>query len=245
MQLCQSAGIGLGGVNVLGQLVVGVGGSAGNVGNKSAGALVAALAAAVDAANVLITGIVNSLNSLEEVFHGVPGVGLFVQVLQSAGFLEHVPVDGHAVSHHAHGHLVNLTVGAGAGRNNSLIGSGGDAVGQVDHQTLGAPVGDQTLGAFHDDVGSLVAFDGGVDLVVAVGIVQILNVDLDFGMSSVEIIQQCGNGGFVHPLADGVGPQGDFGDLVGADGDGAQAHHHDDGQQDSNQLFHSILLKNK
>ena len=213
-------------------LSVGIGAAA-DVGDQSAGALVAALAAAVDAADVLITGIVNSLNSLEEIIHGVPGVGFFVQVLQSTGLFKHIPVDGHAVGDHAHGHLVNFAVGAGAGAQHAGVGAFGNDIGQVDHQALGAPVGDQTLRSFHNDVGSLAAFDGGVDLVVAVGVVQILNVDLDFGMSCVEIIQQSGNGGFVDPLADGVGPQGDFGDVVSADGESTQAHHHGDGQQDS------------
>ena len=224
-------------------LRVGIGAAA-DVGDQSTGALVAALAAAVDAANVLVTGIIDGLNSLEEVFHGVPGVGLLVQVLQSTGFLEDIPVDGHAVGDHANGHLVNFAVGAGAGAQDTGVGVFGNDVGQVDHQTLGAPVGDQTLGAFHDDVGSLAAFDGGVDLIVAVGVVQVFNLDLDFGVRSVEIIQQSGDGCFVNPLADGVGPQGDLGDISGAGGESAEANGHGHGQQDSNQFFHSILLKN-
>ena len=57
-------------------------------------------------------------------------------------------------------------------------------------------------------------------------------------MSSVEVSQQVGDGGFVHPLADGVGPQGDFGHVGSTGGENTQAHHHGDGQQDSDQFFH-------
>ena len=245
---------------------VGVGAAA-DVGDQSAGALVAALAAAVDGANVLVAGIINSLNSLEEVFDGVPGAGLFVQVLQSAGSLEDIAVDGHAVGDHADGQLVQLAVGAGAGSNDGLIGAGGNDVLQVDQQALGAPVGDQTLGTFHDDVGSLVAFDGGVDLVVTVGVVQVLDLDSDVGVDSVEIGDQLSDGSLIDPLADGVGPQGDlhgsgagglglhgilchgglglgslglFGSLL--DGAGSQGQNHDQSQQHCQNLLHNFIL---
>ena len=58
----------------------------------------------------------------------------------------------------------------GGGIDLSLVGRV-EHVAQVDHVALCAPLDRQTLGAFHDHVGSLVRRDRGVDLVVAVAAV--------------------------------------------------------------------------
>ena len=193
-------------------------------------------------------------------------MGLGIDVLHSTGSLEDGLVDGHAVSSHDQGVLVDSAVGGVA----SLDGSGVQLsqvglvqqVGQVDHQALLAPVGDQTLGTFHDQVGSSIAFDSGVDLVVAVSVGQVLNGDLDAGVS-LELGHQSIDGLLVAPTTDGVGPQGDFSSSSGSlgssfgssslgsgslgfsgllfgllNGAGSQGHNHDQSQQKCDKLLH-------
>ena len=63
---------------------------------------------------------VQGLNGLDEVVGG-PGVGVQVQVLVSAGLLEGVQVDGHAVGGHDQGVLVDGAVGVGAGVHHALV----------------------------------------------------------------------------------------------------------------------------
>ena len=72
--------------------------------------------------------------------------------------------------------------------------------------------GDQALGAFHDQVRSLTGSDGGVDLIVTGGVVQILNVDLNAGLSKESVGQRI-DAGLLAPVADGIGPQSDLNGL--------------------------------
>src|SRR5699024_1734049 len=191
--------------------------------HQSAGALVAALAAAVnDGGGHNLAAVAQGLQSLHEVIGG-PGTGLLIDVLQSAGLLEQLVVDGHVVGGHAHGVLIVLAVGALAGVHNSLAGladvSGGlfgPQVAQVNHQALGAPVGYQTLGTLEDDIGGVLGFDGGGNLIVAVGVVQVLHVDLDVGVLLVELGDEAVHSLLFLPGADGVGPQGDLGGSAGS-----------------------------
>ena len=218
---------GLDGLDVLSGVsgVLGVGcigeGAAVHIVDDGAGALVAALAAAVDRADVGLAGVVDGLHSLQEVVGG-PGVILSIHVLHGVGSLKHGLVDGHAVGGHAERELVVSTGGILAGGLNAGADVGllviGPQVAQVDHQALGTPVGDQALGAFHNEVGCAAALDGGVDLVVAVGVVKVLDRDVDVGILGVEVSQQCIDGLGVAPLADGVGPQGNISGLAGLGG---------------------------
>ena len=201
-------------------------------------------------------------------------MGVLVDVLHSVCSLKNGLVDGHAVSGHNQGILVSGVVVSEAGSQRGsvdfLLVGVVKQVSDVDHLALGAPVGNQTLGSFHDQVGSLVALDGGVDLVVAVSVGQVFNVDLDAG-SGLEVSHQLVNGLLLAPAADGIGPQGDFGSssssgsfgsslgsglsggrsgscgglcgLLGH-GAGAQAQNHDGCQQNSKQFLHNVLLKN-
>ena len=251
---------------VLGVLSVGKG-AAVHIVVQSAGALVTALSGAEHSANGLVTGIVQGLNSLQEVLGG-PGVGLSVHILPCAGLLEDGLVDGHAVSGHAQGVLVvsatAIVTGSLNGSVDVSLGLVSPQVSQVDHLALGAPVGDQTLGSFHDDVGSGVALDGGVDLVVAISVGQVLDLDGDVGISGIELRQQLVDDLLLAPVANGVSPQADlhgsslrsggssgFGGggsrgggrsrgLSLLHGAGAQRQHHDHSQCQSNQLFHCV-----
>jgi len=247
-------------------------GAAVQVVHQCAGALVTALADAVNSANLLAGVLVNSVHSLEEILGGLPGVGVLVDVLHSVGSLEDGLVDGHAVSGHDQGILISgVVVGEAGGQSSSvdlLLVGVVEQVSDVDQLALGAPVGDQTLGSFHDQVGSGVALDGGVDLVVAVGVGQVLNGDLDAG-SGLEVSHQSINSLLVAPTTDGVGPQGNLGSSSGSSfgsglsctlgsgsssscsslcgllghGAGAQAHDHDHCQQNSKQFLHNVLLE--
>ena len=152
---------------------------------------------------------------------------LGIDILHRAGSLKHGLVDGHAVGGHAEGELIVSTGGilAGAlhaGADVSLLVIG-PQVAQIDHQTLGAPVGNQTLGTFHNEVRGRAALDGGVDLIVTVGVVQILNSHMDVGVLGVEVRQQSVNRLGITPLADGVGPQGDVSSLTGLRSGGSLA----------------------
>ena len=166
--------------------------------------------------------------------------------------------------------LVNGTVGGGAGGQ-----AGGEDllavcvvqhILQIDHVTGGAPVGNQTLGAFQNQVGSLPGGEGGVDLVIAVGVSQVLDLDLDTGLSG-EGVGQLGDFGLIAPVAYGVGPQldghvglggigglglGGLGGVVGGFGvaglgvvgglgsTGCQAQDHHHNQDDGKQFLHGI-----
>ena len=239
--------------------MLGVGeGAAVQVVNQCTGALVAALVAAEDGANLSVGVSVDSVDSSPEVSNGVPGVGLGVQVLHSTGSLEDGLVDGHAVSSHDQGVLVGLAVSGNAGSVSSGVQLSDvgvvDQVGHVDHQTLGAPVSDQTLGAFHDQVGSSAALDGGVDLVVTIGVVQVLDGNLDALVGSLKGSDHGIDVLLNAPVADGVGPQSDLGGgcsrlvalvsrlggLSLADGASAQAQDHDQSQQHSDKLLHNV-----
>ena len=89
----------------------------------------------------------------------------------------------------------------------SFLASSVHRVVQRGHDALRAPVGHQTLGSFHDEVGCAAALDGGVDLIVAVGIVQILDGHLDVRVLCIEAGDQLLHGLVLAPAADGVCPQ--------------------------------------
>ena len=190
-------------------------GAAIQVVNQSAGALVTALAGAEHGGHGVAVVGVQSRNSIEEVLGG-PGVGVQVHILQGAGLLKGVLVDGHAVSGHDQGILVDSALAGHAGGQSGGIDLGlvgvVQQVGQVHHVALGAPVGNQTLGTFHDQVGSLAGGDGGVDLVVAVSVGQVFHGDLDAGLG-LESVGQFLDGVLIAPAADGVGPEGDAGGV--------------------------------
>ena len=258
-------GVAVGGVGG----VVGVGELAAvQVVHQRAGALVAALAAAVDDGGGGDAGILQSLQGLFKVFGG-PGAVL-VDVLQGACLLKHFLVDGHGVGGHAQGVLIVVAVGPLAGADHVFAGGGdvghrliGPQVVQGQHLALGAPVGDQALGAFHDDVGGGAGLDGGGDLVVTVGVVQVLHGDADLGVGFVELGDEAVHGSGVAEAADGVGPQGDGGGIAGGGGgstgisgggavgrgagggaaaSGQQAYGHTGRQQHGKLLLHSVLL---
>ena len=200
--------------------MLGIGeGAAVHIVDDRAGALVAALAAAVDGCNILITAIVQCVNGLEEAI-GAPGVLISINVLVCAHFLDLGHVHGHAVCGHAQGILIVVTgiVPAG-GLNGSvdvLLGIVGPQVVQGSHNALLAPVGNQTFGTFHDQVGCAAALDGGVDLVITIGVIQVLNGDLDVGIFCVEAGDQLLHSLVLAPAADGVCPQLDVCASCGA-----------------------------
>ena len=85
-------------------------------------------------------------------------MGVNVDILVCAGSDKSVIVDRHAVGGHDEGILVAGAVRVEAGRDASrvdlcLIGVV-PHIGQIDHVALRAPVGDETLRSFHDEVGS-------------------------------------------------------------------------------------------
>ena len=206
----------LDGLDVFGGVssVLGVGcigeGAAVHVVDDGAGALVAALAAAINGCDVLVTAIVQCVNGLQEAV-GAPGVLVGINILVCAHFLDLGHVDGHAVCGHAQGILVvvtGLVLAGGLDRCvDILLGIVGPQIVQGSHDALLAPVCDQTLRAFHDQVGCAAALDGGVDLVVAVGVVQILDGDLDIRILCVEAGDQLLHSLILAPAADGVCPQ--------------------------------------
>ena len=187
-------------------------GAAVHVVNQGAGTLVAALALAVDSGyGVLLCG-VQSLNRLNEAIGG-PGVVIQVQILVGASRLESVQINAHAVGGDKHGVLINLAVGAGAGgqRGGVDLSAVGiiNHVGQIHHIALGAPVGHQALGTFHNQVGGLLRGNGGIHLVVAVGVGQPLQIDLDAGGRG-KLIHQGLDVGLLRPAAHGINPSGDL-----------------------------------
>ena len=181
--------------------------------HQRTGALVAALACAEYSSHGLAVVGVKGINGLEEVL-GRPGVGGQIHVLVSAGFFKSVQVDGHTVGGHAHGVLVHLAGGVDAGGEGgfnqlALVGVV-QHVGQIHHVAVGAPVGDQTLRPFQNQVRRFAGREGGVDLVIAIGISQVLNLNRNIGFSG-EGIGQFLDLGLVTPSANGVHPQADLG----------------------------------
>ncbi len=143
-------------------------------------------------------------------------------VLVRAHFLDLGHVHGHAVCGHAQGILV-VVARSRCGRQTPQMRRCpscvvGPQVVQRSHNALGTPVGHQTLGAFHDHVGCAAALDGGVHLVVAVGVVEVLDGDVDVRILGIEVCQQRINGRGIAPLADGVGPQRNVSSLTGIGG---------------------------
>ena len=187
-------------------------GAAIEVVDDGTGALVAALAGAVDISYRLAVVLIESIDSIDEAFGG-PGVRLYVYILVSAGCLESIVVDSHAVSRHNNRILIAGTVSGEAGGNTGGIDLSEvfliPEVSQVYHVAFGTPVCNQTLGAFHDEVRSSAAFESGVDLVVAVGVVKILNSDFDAG-GGFKICHQGFNCFRIAPFADRIRPEGDL-----------------------------------
>ena len=185
-------------------------GAAVHIVDDGAGALVAALTAAVDGCYVLVAALVQCVHSVQEAL-GAPGVLVSINVLVSAHFLDLGHVHGHAVCGHAQGVLVVVALVVAAGRLHRLVdvllGIVGPQIVQRSHNALGTPVGHQTLGAFHDQIGCAAALDGGVHLIVAVGVVQILHGHLDVGVLCVEAGDQVLDSLVIAPAADGVCPQ--------------------------------------
>ena len=155
---------------------------------------------------------IEGIDGFDEVLGG-PGVVLQIQVLVGTGLLEGVQVDGHAVGRHDQGILIDRAVGVGAGGH----GGGVDLaliaivkhIAQVHQVALVAPVGHQALGTFHDQVGGIFRGDGGVDLIVSVGVGQVFHFHGDTGVGGESV----GDGldlFLLAPVADGIGPQGQF-----------------------------------
>ena len=141
-----------------------------------------------------------------------------INILQSIRRFEHGLVNGHAVSNHAHRIFIVFAVRAFASRNDvriNILGRIiGEQIGKVYHQTFGAPVGNQSFRSFQNEVGSLSAFDGGIDLVVAVLIIQIFDSDIDVRILLVERSNEGINFRGIAPAADRIGPQRDIGCKV-------------------------------
>ena len=180
--------------------------------DESTGALVAALAGAVDVADGLFVVGIQRIDRFDEVL-GRPGVGLGVNVLVGTGSDERVIVDGHAVRGHDEGVLVagavSIEAGRNAGRVDFRLVGGVPHVGEIDHIALRAPVSNETFRPFHDEIGSGAAFERGVDLVVAVGVVKVFYGDGDAGVRRLERGDQGIDGVSIAPAADRVGPERD------------------------------------
>ena len=173
---------------------------------------------------------------------GGPGAGLLVQILKRVGGFKSGAVDDHAVRGHAQRVLVVLAVHALACGHDGLAGGAdvgqgllGPQVAQVQHLAGSAPVGHQTLRAFHDDVRGGAGLNGAGHLIVAGLIVKVLNRHADVGIYGVEI----GDDGIhrfgVGPVADGIGPQGDVHLFLS---EGRHGQHHHEAQKQREQLFH-------
>ena len=116
------------------------------------------------------------------------------------------------MGHVEHGVEIDLAVGGGAGSQSGgqdLLAVGViNHVAQVHHVAVDAPVSYQALGALHDDVGGVAAGEGGVHLVVAVGVGQPLHGDLDAGIRG-KLVDQGLYLGLIAPAAHGIDPDGD------------------------------------
>ena len=161
---------------------------------------------------------------------------------------------------HDEGVLIAGAVSGEAGSNAGsvhfgLIG-GVPHIGEVDHVALCAPVCDETLRSFHDEVGSGAAFESGVDLIVAVGVVEVFNGDSDAGVCILERCDERVDGVGIAPAAYRVGPERDVHRLcrgcgVGLSGcgvgsgsgglaAGAQCEHHAQRKQHCKQFLHVV-----
>ena len=180
--------------------------------DDSAGSLVTTLAGAVDICNRLAKVSIEGIHSIDEAF-GCPGVGLNVNILVSTGCLESVIVDGHAVCRHNNRILVAGAVSSEAGG----YAGGVDLsevffipqVCKVYHVAFCTPVGNETLRTFHNQIRSILAFNGHVDLVVTVGVVKVLNRNFDAG-SSFKVSHQGSDSVSIAPLANRVRPESDL-----------------------------------
>ena len=145
-------------------------------------------------------------------------MGVLIDVLHGAGLGEQILVDAHAVGGLAHGQLVHGARSVGAGAGGHVIRAGGQQVLQVHQVALGAPVGHQALRALEDQVGGVVGLDHAVDGLVAVGVVQVDQLDLHVGIHRVEVGDQALDHGFVGHLAHRVGGKREVGGQVVAGG---------------------------
>ena len=140
-------------------------------------------------------------------------MGFHIDILVSAGSLECIVVDSHAVSRHNNRIFVASTVSIEAGSNAGGIDLSKifliPEISKVYHVAFCAPVCNQTLRAFHHEVRSSAAFESGVHLVVTIGVVKILNSNFDAG-SSFKISHQSFHCLCIAPLADRIRPEGDF-----------------------------------
>ena len=142
-------------------------------------------------------------------------MGILIDVLHGVGLGKQVLVDAHAVGGLANGQLVHSALGVGAGTDGHVISTGGDQVLQIHQVALGAPVGHQALGALEDQVGGVVGLDHAVDGLVAVGVVQVDQVDLHVGIHGVEVGDEGLHSGLVGHLAHGIGGQNQIGRQAG------------------------------
>ena len=186
-------------------------GAAVHVVDKSTGTLVTALACAVDGCHIGLAAVIDCLHCLQEILGGIPGVVLLIQVLKGVCLLKHVPVDCHTVGDHAQRILINLAVRCRACGADRVIqirsGIPGHQIGEIHHESPCAPVGDQSLRSLEDQIRCLSALDGGVDLIVAVGVVEIFHGHLDAGILCIEIRDEGIDGCGVSPVSDRVGPE--------------------------------------
>ena len=187
-------------------------GTAVEVVDQSTGTLVAALSGAVNSTDIFLTVSIQRLDCVDEAV-GCPGVVFFIDVLESVSGLEQVVVDGHVVGSHADREFIVgafRVVAGGFDRGiNFFRVIGRPQISEVDHQSFCTPVGNQTFRTFEDEVRSLTAFDSGVDLVVAIGVVQQFDGNMDVRIDFIELVDQSLDGFCVAPVADGVGPEGD------------------------------------
>ena len=187
-------------------------------------------------------------------------MGLGVDVLVGAGGDERIIVDGHAVRGHNEGVLIAGAVRGEAGRDAGRIDfglvGGVPHVGEIDHVALRAPVGNETFRPFHDEVGSGAAFERGVDLVVAVGVVEIFHGDGDAGVRRLERGDEGIDGVSIAPAADRVGPERDVDGFRSGSGvslsrcgvgsgcsglaAGAQGKYHAQREQHCEQFLHDV-----
>ena len=134
---------------------------------------------------------------------------LQIQILVGSGRLERVHVDSHAVGGHNQRIFIHSAVGSGAGGQDGFLNFRavliGQHVRQIHHVPTGSPVGHKTLRAFHDKVGRIVGGDGGIDLIIAVGISQILHLDRNSGVS-LECIGERLDGVLFPPVSNGISP---------------------------------------
>ena len=232
-------------------------GAAVEVVDEGAGALVAALTGAVNVGNGLFVISIQRIDRGDEVL-GRPGVGVDVNILVGTGGHERVIVDRHAVGGHDQRILIACAIRVEAGRNAGRVDLGligiVPHIGEINHVALRTPVGDKTLRSFHDEVGGGTALECGIDLIVAVGVVEILNSDGDAGVGGLERGDERIYGVGIAPAAYRVCPKGDADRLSGGLGGGgrgggsgcgglaagAQCEHHAQCKQHCKQFLHVV-----